>query len=288
MNAAYIRIGLGGCDMGAGYLLPRLVGLSNASEFLLTGRFIDAERALRMGLVSEIVPAEKLLDTGLALAEDMLKAAPMGLRMTKEAINAEIDAPSLEAALAIEDRQQVILIDTDDHREAVKAFREKRAPTYRDVIRPLPSRGGKSPRGPLLQLCWARGSPGAEDARPGRREVAGWGVARCRNFGSDCTTVAPRLQRAIPCFPQPHPAAPGHRSPAPRRRRARRLETQADHPREHENHCHPVRRRRVRAFARSAGRFCAPFGAMSYKALRISRVLLDLQLRRLRAWNRGR
>ncbi len=132
MNAAYIRIGLGGCDMGAGYLLPRMVGLSNASEFLLTGRFIDAERALRMGLISEIVPAEQLLDTGLALAEDMLKTAPMGLRLTKESINAEIDTPSLEAALAVEDRQQVILIDTDDHREAVKAFREKRAPTYRD------------------------------------------------------------------------------------------------------------------------------------------------------------
>ena len=49
MNAAYIRIGLGGCDMGAGYLLPRLVGLSNASEFLLTGRFIDANRALAHG-----------------------------------------------------------------------------------------------------------------------------------------------------------------------------------------------------------------------------------------------
>jgi enoyl-CoA hydratase/carnithine racemase len=132
MNAAYIRIGLGGCDMGAGYLLPRLIGLSNASEFLLTGRFIEAERALRMGLISEIVPAEQLLETGLALAEDMLNTAPMGLRLTKESINAEIDAPSLEAALVIEDRQQVILIDTDDHREAVRAFREKRAPAYRD------------------------------------------------------------------------------------------------------------------------------------------------------------
>jgi enoyl-CoA hydratase/carnithine racemase len=133
MNAAYIKIGLGGCDMGAGYLLPRLVGLSNASEFLLTGRFIDAARALRMGFVSEIVPGDKLVETGLALAEDMLKTAPMGLRMTKESLNAEIDAPSLEAALTIEDRQQVILIDTDDHREAVKAFREKRAAIFRDA-----------------------------------------------------------------------------------------------------------------------------------------------------------
>jgi enoyl-CoA hydratase/carnithine racemase len=133
MNAAYLRIGLGGCDMGAGYLLPRLVGVSSASEFLLSGRFIGAERALRMGLVSEIVPAETLLATGLALAGDMLKAAPMGLRMTKESINAEIDAPSLDSALTLEDRQQVILLDTDDHREAVKAFLEKRAPVYRDA-----------------------------------------------------------------------------------------------------------------------------------------------------------
>ena len=133
MNAAYIRVGLGGCDMGAGYFLPRLIGVSNASEFLLSGRFIGAERALRIGLISEIVPAEKLVETGLALAEDMLKTAPMGLRMTKESLNAEIDAPSLDAALTVEDRQQVILIDTDDHREAVKAFREKRAAVYRDA-----------------------------------------------------------------------------------------------------------------------------------------------------------
>jgi len=133
MNAAYIKVGLGGCDMGAGYFLPRLVGLSNASEFLLTGRFIDAERALRMGLVSEIAPESELLDLGLKLAADMLKTAPMGLRLTKETLNAEIDAPGLDAALTLEDRQQVILLETADHREAVKAFLEKRAPIFRDA-----------------------------------------------------------------------------------------------------------------------------------------------------------
>ena len=132
MNAAYIRVGLGGCDMGAGYLLPRLVGLSNASEFLLTGRFILAERAKAMGLVSEIVAEDELLDAGLELAGDMLKTAPMGLRMTKETLNAQIDAPSLEAGLTLEDRQQVMLLETSDHREAVAAFREKRAPRYQD------------------------------------------------------------------------------------------------------------------------------------------------------------
>ncbi len=132
MNAAYIRIGLGGCDMGAGYLLPRLVGLSAASEFLMSGRFILADRAKDMGLVSDVVAEDKLLDTGLALAADMLKASPMGLRMTKETLNLQIDAPSLEAGLTLEDRQQVLLLETADHREAVKAFREKRAPSYRD------------------------------------------------------------------------------------------------------------------------------------------------------------
>lgn len=132
MNAAYLRIGLGGCDMGSGYLLPRLVGLSIASELLLSGRFIDAARAKSVGLVSDVVPVEQLLDTALALADDMLKASPLGLRMTKESLNALVDAPSLDTALMIENRQQVMLTETADHQEAVAAFREKRAPRYRD------------------------------------------------------------------------------------------------------------------------------------------------------------
>jgi len=132
MNAAYLRIGLGGCDMGSGYLLPRLVGVSVASELLLTGNFINADRALTTGLISQIVDRENLFKTGLKLAEDMLQASPMGLRMTKETLNGSLSVGSLEAGLMLEDRQQVILLDTDDHREAVKAFKEKRKPAYRD------------------------------------------------------------------------------------------------------------------------------------------------------------
>jgi enoyl-CoA hydratase/carnithine racemase len=132
MNAAYLKVGLGGCDMGAGYLLPRLIGLSIASELLMTGRFIHAERALAVGLVSEIAPLETLLEAGLALAGDMLTASPMGLRMTKETLNAQIDAPSLDAGLLLEDRQQVLLLETADHREAVAGFMGKRKPVYRD------------------------------------------------------------------------------------------------------------------------------------------------------------
>jgi enoyl-CoA hydratase/carnithine racemase len=132
LNAAYIRVGLGGCDMGSGYLLPRLVGLSVASEILLSGRFIGAERARSAGLVSDVVPQDRLLDAGFDLAGDMLRAAPMGLRLTKETLNVAVDSPSLEAALTLEDRQQVMLSETDDHREAVAAFRERRDPRYRD------------------------------------------------------------------------------------------------------------------------------------------------------------
>lgn len=131
-NAAYIRIGLGGCDMASSYFLPRLVGASLAAEMILTGRFIDAERALRAGLVSEIVGEEALLDRGLALADEMLATSPHGLRLSKQALNLNLDAPSLDAAMAIEDRQQVILSATEDHKEALAAFLEKRAPEYRE------------------------------------------------------------------------------------------------------------------------------------------------------------
>ena len=132
MNAAYIRIGLGGCDMASSYFLPRLVGASLASEMILTGRFIKAERAVSSGFLSEIVDPDALLDTGLALAGEMLATSPYGLRLSKQALNLNIDAQGLEAAMAIEDRQQVILGQTEDYREAFTAFLEKRAPEFKD------------------------------------------------------------------------------------------------------------------------------------------------------------
>lgn len=132
MNAAYIRIGLGGCDIGSSYFLPRLVGVSVASELLLTGRFIHAERALRVNLVSEVVPDEQLAEAAKPYIQEMLATSPLGLRMTKEALNTAIDAPGLDAVLVLEDRQQVLLGQTGDHQEAVQAFLEKRAPMYRD------------------------------------------------------------------------------------------------------------------------------------------------------------
>lgn len=132
MNAAYIRIGLGGCDMASSYFLPRLVGASLASEMILTGRFITADRALRSGLISEVVEEGQLLEAGLALAEDMLATTPWGLRLSKQALNLNIDAPSLDHAMAIEDRQQIVLGQMSDFREAMTAFVEKRKPVFKN------------------------------------------------------------------------------------------------------------------------------------------------------------
>ncbi len=132
MNCAYIRIGLTGCDMGSSYFLPRLVGASRAAELILTGRFIDAEEALAMTLVSRVVPESDLRQAADPLVEDMLATAPMGLRLSKQALNMAIDAPSLDSALAMEDRHQALLAQSRDSREAVTAFLEKRSPGWTD------------------------------------------------------------------------------------------------------------------------------------------------------------
>ena len=132
MNAAYIRAGLTACDMGCSYLLPRLVGLSIASELMMTGRFITAERALQVNLVSEVVNEDALATTAGQYITDMLLTSPMGLRLTKDGLNFGIDAPSLDAAMALEDRQQALVAGTADVSEAMSAFLEKRSPRWKN------------------------------------------------------------------------------------------------------------------------------------------------------------
>jgi enoyl-CoA hydratase/carnithine racemase len=109
-SAAYINIGLGGADMACSYFLPRLMGAGRAYEFMLTGNFISAEEAMALGLVSRIVERDKLMETALDLASTMNTKNPMGLRLTKEAINMNLDAGGLEQALNMENRNQVLLV----------------------------------------------------------------------------------------------------------------------------------------------------------------------------------
>lgn len=132
MNAAFIKLGLSGCDIGVSYFLPRLVGVSVASELIMTGRFVNAERALKIGLVSEVVPDDRLEAAGQSYIDDLLRTSPLGLRLTKECLNMSVDAGSLEAAVAMEDRNQALTVQSADFVEGVTAFMEKREPVYRD------------------------------------------------------------------------------------------------------------------------------------------------------------
>jgi enoyl-CoA hydratase len=132
MNAAFIRIGLSACDVGVSYFLPRMVGASIAAELLLTGNFIEAQRAERLGLVSRVVPDAQLEATAQALADDMLRNSPLGLRLTKECLNASLDAGSLEQVIAMEDRNQILCSRSEDFREGITAFLSKRPPVYRE------------------------------------------------------------------------------------------------------------------------------------------------------------
>ena len=132
MNAAFIRLGVTACDVGTSYFLPRMVGSSVAAELMLTGRFIDAARGERLGLFSSVVPEVELEAEGRAMAADMLRASPFALRLTKDGLNVNIDAAGLDAAMALEDRQQILCGGTEDVVEAFNAFVEKRAPNYKD------------------------------------------------------------------------------------------------------------------------------------------------------------
>jgi enoyl-CoA hydratase len=131
-NVAFVRIGLSGCDVGVSHLLPRIVGLGIASELMLTGRQVEAEEALRIGLANSVHEPDRLLDAAADLAEQMAQNSPFGLRMTKQVLHRNVDAPSLEAAIELENRTQILATRTEDMKEALAAFTEKRPPRFRN------------------------------------------------------------------------------------------------------------------------------------------------------------
>jgi enoyl-CoA hydratase len=129
-NVAFIRVGLSGCDIGVSYLLPRLVGASRAFELMLTGRMVEAAEADRIGLVSRVVPDGQVVDTALETAELIRANSPFGVWMTKEVMWSNLEAGSLQAAIDLENRTQLLSSQTGDMREALAAFLEKRPPKF--------------------------------------------------------------------------------------------------------------------------------------------------------------
>jgi enoyl-CoA hydratase len=108
--ASYVNIGLSGADMGSSYHFPRQVNLGIALEYLYTGDVIDSKTAERIGLVNHVVPPGELMLKAQQIADKMLKKSSLGLRMTKEVVNQNIGAASLESAIYLEDRNQVMCL----------------------------------------------------------------------------------------------------------------------------------------------------------------------------------
>jgi enoyl-CoA hydratase len=134
-NATGIVNGLTSTELGASWLLPRLIGASRANDLLLTGRKIGAEEAERIGLVSRVVADEAVVEHALDTAERMCEFSAFGLQMTKKVCWANLETASLTAAVDLEDRNQLLLGNTENLVECIRARHENRKPVYTDMPR---------------------------------------------------------------------------------------------------------------------------------------------------------
>jgi len=125
----FTKVGLAGADMGAAYLLPRVVGLARATEMLFLGDKIGADEALRFGLVTRVVPADRLLDEARALANRLATGPSFALGLTKTLLNHELDI-DLAAAIEAEAQAQAVCMQTPDFRTAYQAFMSGKAPEF--------------------------------------------------------------------------------------------------------------------------------------------------------------
>ncbi len=125
----FVKVGLSGADMGAAYLLPRVVGLTKATELLLTGDFISAQEAEQIGLYNRVVSEKELPKTTYETAQRLAQGPAFALAKTKEMLNREFTM-TLDAALEAEAQAQAICMQHSDYREAYEAFVAKREPKF--------------------------------------------------------------------------------------------------------------------------------------------------------------
>jgi enoyl-CoA hydratase/carnithine racemase len=126
----FIRLGISGCDIGVSYTLPKLLGATRAAELIFTARRVSGEEAERIGLASEVVDDDQLLTRARQIAKMLLSHSPFGLEMTKQVFNANLDAANVDAAIALENRTQILASSSGDFAEAVAARAEKRPPRW--------------------------------------------------------------------------------------------------------------------------------------------------------------
>jgi enoyl-CoA hydratase/carnithine racemase len=125
----FTRVGLSGADMGSAWLLPRIVGFGKASELLMTGEFIDADEAHRIGLYNHVVPADQLPAAARDMAEKLAAGPSFALAITKDALNREAHM-DLVSALEAEAQAQALCMLDKNYREAYQAFIDKRPPRF--------------------------------------------------------------------------------------------------------------------------------------------------------------
>ena len=125
-NAAFVRVGMSSCDIGVSWLLPRCVGLSRAFDIMLTGRMVDAVEAERIGLVSELVDDDRLLPRALEIARMIAANSAFGVWMTKRGTWANAEAGSLQAAIELENRTQILARTTGDLTRAAEDLLARR------------------------------------------------------------------------------------------------------------------------------------------------------------------
>ena len=129
---AGITNGLTGCELGVSWLLPRAVGITRSNEILLTGRKVGAEEAERIGLVSQIMDDDDVLDRAVQMATAMTALSPLGLTLTKDTLWGALEVGSLQTAVDLENRTQLLAGFTGNLDEATAAFKEKRPPVYKE------------------------------------------------------------------------------------------------------------------------------------------------------------
>jgi enoyl-CoA hydratase/carnithine racemase len=125
----FTRVGLSGADMGAAYLLPRVVGLGRATELLMLGDTISPERAVAIGLAGAVVPADELMDEAHALARRLADGPALAYATTKTLLSRELDM-DLASAIELEAANQAVLLNADDHREFYDAWSDRRPPVW--------------------------------------------------------------------------------------------------------------------------------------------------------------
>jgi enoyl-CoA hydratase len=129
-GAVFINIGLSSCDVGVSYLLPRIVGVTRASELMLTGRHFSGSEADAFGMLNAVAPEGAHLSVALDLARQVAAQHEYGLELTKSGLHAALDAPSLRHAVEMENRTQALGSFSGNMAEAVRAFGEKRPPQW--------------------------------------------------------------------------------------------------------------------------------------------------------------